>query len=129
MKSGNIKSNNNRGTAILIPAYNEEKYIKAVIRGCLKYGLDIIIVDDGSTDNTMKAVKSISAPRNLKIVLLKHTINKGKGQSLRTGFSHVVKNNYSGVITLDADGQHNTGEIKNFLRVIAKRKSGFNNRR
>ena len=119
MKSGNIKSNN-RGTAILIPAYNEEKYIKTVIRSCLKYGLDIIIVDDGSTDTTMKAVKSISAPRNLEIVPLKHTINKGKGQSLRTGFSHIVKNNYSGVITLDADGQHNTGEIKNFLRVIEK---------
>ena len=120
MKSSNMKLNNNRGTAILIPAYNEEKYIKEVIRGCFKYGLDIIIIDDGSTDNTMKAVKSISAPRNLKLVPLKHTVNKGKGQSLKTGFSHVIKNNYSGVITLDADGQHNTDEIKNFLRAIEK---------
>jgi len=120
MKSSNMKLNNNRGTAILIPAYNEEKYIKEVIRDCFKYGLDIIIVDDGSTDNTMKAVKSISAPRNLKLVPLKHTVNKGKGQSLKTGFSHVIKNNYSGVITLDADGQHNTDEIKNFLRAIEK---------
>ena len=115
-------SNNNAGIVILIPAYNEEKYIRTVIKGCLKYNLDIIIVDDGSTDNTLKAVKSIKAPENLKIIPLKHTVNKGKGQSLKTGFSYIIKNNYSGVITIDADGQHNTGEIKNFLKVIEKEK-------
>jgi glycosyltransferase involved in cell wall biosynthesis len=123
MKSSNIKlkkKNNNTRIAILIPAYNEEKYIKGVIKDCLKYRLDIIIVDDGSTDNTLEAVKSIPVPKNFKIIPIKHPINKGKGQSLKTGFSYIVKNNYTGVITIDADGQHNAGEIKNFLKVIEK---------
>ena len=97
MKSNNIKlkkKNNNTRIAVLIPAYNEEKYIKGVIEDCLKYRLDIIVVDDGSTDNTLEEVKSIPSPKNFKIILIKHPINKGKGQSLKTGFSYIVKNNY-----------------------------------
>jgi glycosyltransferase involved in cell wall biosynthesis len=114
----------NTGTeiAILIPAYNEEKYIKKVINGCSKYVIDIIVVDDGSTDNTLKVIKSIPAPENFRIISLKHKINKGKGKSLKTGFNYIIKNNYSGVITLDADAQHNTEEIKNFLKIIKKGK-------
>ncbi len=108
----------NTKIAILIPAYNEEKYIKAVIEGCFKYNLDIIIVDDGSTDNTLEIIKSIQTPENLKIIPLKHTVNKGKGESLKTGFDYIIKDNYSGVITIDADGQHDVSEIKNFLEVI-----------
>ncbi|MDD5622122.1 MAG: glycosyltransferase family 2 protein [Actinomycetota bacterium] len=110
------------GIAILIPAYNEEKYIEAVIKGCLEYNLDIIIIDDGSTDNTIKIVESIKAPENIKIIPIKHIINRGKGQSLKTGFSYIVENNYSGIITIDADGQHDTREIENFLKAIEKDK-------
>ncbi len=115
-KKGSIKNK----IAILIPAYNEEKHIKAVVKSCLKYHLDIIIIDDGSTDNTLKKVKSISAPASFKIIVIRHRVNKGKGKSLRTGFLYVIKNNYSGIITLDSDGQHDAGEIKNFLKMIEK---------
>ena len=114
--------NYNADIAILIPAYNEEKYIEAVIKGCFGYNLDIIIVDDGSTDNTIKIIESIKTPENLKIIPIRHIVNKGKGQSLKTGFDHIIRNNYSGVITIDADGQHDTREIKNFLEVIEKEK-------
>ncbi len=116
------KENNHAKISILIPAYNEEKYIEKVIKSCFKYGLDIIIVDDGSTDDTLKVVKSIPAPKNLKIIPIRHMVNKGKGQSLKTGFRYVARNNYSGVITIDADGQHNTDEIKNFLKSAEKEK-------
>ncbi|MEA2016317.1 MAG: glycosyltransferase family 2 protein [Actinomycetota bacterium] len=112
--------NDKNKIAILIPAYNEEKYIKSVIKDCLSYHLDIIIVDDGSVDNTFKKIKSIPEPDNSKITLIRHRVNKGKGQSLRTGFLYVIKNNYSGIITIDADGQHDTGEIVNFLKIIEK---------
>jgi glycosyltransferase involved in cell wall biosynthesis len=105
-------------TAILIPAYNEEKYIDDVIKNCLRYNLDIIIIDDGSIDNTLKIVMSIPKPKNSKIIPLIHSANKGKGQSLKTGFEYILNNNYSGVITLDADGQHNTSEINDFLKII-----------
>jgi len=114
------KEKANTKIVILIPAYNEEKYIGGVIKDCFKYGLDIIIVDDGSLDDTPKIIKSISSPKDIKIISIRHSLNKGKGQSLKTGFEYILKNNYSGVITLDADGQHDTGEIKNFLKVVKK---------
>lgn len=125
MKSHTRESKNKNNTgriAILIPAYNEEKYIKKVIRDCFKYGLDIIIVDDGSTDNTKKIVKKIPPPEELEIILIEHPRNMGKGITLQTGFRYITGNNYSGVITLDADGQHDTEEISNFLEIIKKEK-------
>ncbi len=121
MKSIKIKPKKKKtviGTAILIPAYNEEKYIRDVIKDCFKYKLDIIIVDDGSIDNTLKLIKSIPDPGNFKIITLKHRVNQGKGQSLKTGFKYIIDNNYSGVITIDADGQHSTNEIKDFLKEV-----------
>lgn len=114
--------NKNERIAILIPAYNEEKYIKDVIESCFKYGFDIIVVDDGSTDGTLKTAESIIAPENLKIITIKHPVNMGKGQSLKTGFNYIINNNYSGVITIDADGQHDANEIKIFLKVIETEK-------
>jgi glycosyltransferase involved in cell wall biosynthesis len=125
MKNSNKASKNKNAaskTAILIPAYNEERYIESVINGCLIYDLDIIIIDDGSDDNTSKIVKSIPKPGNANIIIISHPVNKGKGQSLKTGFQYVLKNNYSGVITLDADGQHDTGEINKFLKTVEKEK-------
>lgn len=114
-----IKNKNTR-IAILVPAYNEEKYIKEVIEKCFKYGLDIIIVDDGSTDSTFEIVKSITAHRDYKIIPIRHQSNKGKGRTLKTGFKYAIRHNYSGVITIDADGQHDTDEIGSFLECIEK---------
>jgi glycosyltransferase involved in cell wall biosynthesis len=123
MKSGNTVLKNKKADnkiAILIPAYNEERYIEGVINDCLKYNLDIIVVDDGSDDNTLKIVRTIPKSENANIITIRHPVNKGKGQSLKTGFEYVLKNNYSGVITLDADGQHDTDEIKDFLKTVEK---------
>ena len=110
----------NKKIAILIPAYNEEKYIHKVIKNCLKYKLDIIVINDGCTDNTSKIVKSIPEPDNCRIMLLEHAHNLGKGQALKTGFRYIINNSYKGVITIDADGQHSTNEIINFLNAVEK---------
>jgi glycosyltransferase involved in cell wall biosynthesis len=119
MKNKNqyIDSNN---IALLLPSYNEEKHIAPVIKSCAKYNLDIIVVDDGSTDNTPKILDELKKDPNLKLIVLRHETNKGKGEALKTGFSFVINNNYFGVITLDADGQHNIEEIKDFLLEINK---------
>jgi 5,10-methenyltetrahydrofolate synthetase len=103
--------------AILIPAYNEGKYIKDVLSECLQYGLDLIIIDDGSTDNSIEIIEKFPKPVEPKIILIKHHLNKGKGEALKTGFNFAAKNNYSGVITLDADGQHKVSEIEDFIRM------------
>ncbi len=106
--------------AILIPAYNESMYIKDVILECQKYGFDIIVVDDGSTDESVATVKTIPGNYGSKIVLIEHGTNKGKGQALKTGFDFAVTHDYTGVITIDADGQHKVSEIEYFLDAIKK---------
>lgn len=117
------KSNSpvNKKLAILIPAYNEEKYIEKVIKECFEYNIDIIVVDDGSTDNTSSIVESITSKKSLiNVILLKHLSNRGKGEALKTGFNYAVKNNYYGVITIDADGQHKASEIASFINSVEK---------
>lgn len=106
--------------ALLIPAYNEEKYIEGVIKNSSKYKMDIIILDDGSIDSTASIVESLISAYSPYLKLVRHSKNLGKGQALITGFDYIKENNYSGVITLDADGQHDTKEIINFLEVIKK---------
>lgn len=98
--------------AILIPAYNEAKTILNVITPLLNTTPHIIVVDDGSSDNTANILS------NLKITLLKHASNQGKGASLQTGFAYLAGKKLRGVITLDADGQHNPQDILTFISAL-----------
>jgi len=104
--------------AILIPAYNEGKYIKDVILECRRYNNDIIVVDDGSTDNTSEILKSVKDLSGPEVIIIGHEVNQGKGEALKTGCHYAVQNEYSGVITIDADGQHKVSEIADFLNAI-----------
>src|SRR4030042_757975 len=112
----------NQKIAILIPAYNEEKYVGRVIKNCLPYQLDIIVIDDGSKDQTVTVVKKLKQNKKNRLVLLRHSKNKGKGAALDTRFKHGIKKGYQGVITLDADAQHDTKEIEKFLQMVKKEK-------
>jgi glycosyltransferase involved in cell wall biosynthesis len=107
-----------RNIAILIPAYNEDKYIKHVIENCAVYGMDIIVVDDGSVDSTAAQVRLLIKEAGNKLKLITHPYNMGKGRALITGFSYIIKKKYMGVITIDADGQHDTAEIKKFVETV-----------
>jgi len=112
----------NKKIALLVPAYNEEKYIGRVIENCASYSLDMVVINDGSLDQTGTIVKELMKNKKYPLVLLQHVRNKGKGAALDTGFKYAVKNGYQGVITLDADTQHDTKEIKNFLQMVEKEK-------
>ncbi len=115
-----LNANPESDTAILIPAFNEAKYIEDVITSCSRYGLDIIIVDDGSKDKTVEIIEDLIQEKDLKISLIKHEKNRGKGEALKTGFKYALAKHYNGVITLDADGQHNVNEISTFLETLQK---------
>ncbi|ADP77864.1 glycosyl transferase family 2 [Methanothermus fervidus DSM 2088] len=93
---------------IIIPAYNEEKSIGKIVKECLKYG-EVLVVDDGSTDNTSKIAKKYGAK------VIKHEKNKGKGAALKTGIKAALKEKYDTLIFLDADGQHDPKFIPYFL--------------
>lgn len=92
----------------IIPAYNEEKAIKSVVECALKYG-DVLVVDDGSDDNTYNLAKNADA----KIV--KHQKNMGKGAAIKSGLKEALNNNYDVLILLDGDGQHNPDCIPSFI--------------
>jgi glycosyltransferase involved in cell wall biosynthesis len=111
-----------RKIALLIPAYNEEKYISQVIKNCAIYSLDIIIINDGSIDQTERVVKKLKKSKKYPLILLQHPKNKGKGAALDTGFKYAIKKGYQGVITLDGDAQHDAREIKKFLQMIEEEK-------
>jgi glycosyltransferase involved in cell wall biosynthesis len=102
-------------TCILIPAYNAEKTILAVVRECLQHGLEVVLVDDGSSDGTSGLVTG------LPLMLLRHERNMGKGAALKTGFAWAMKSGFEGVVTVDADGQHDVSAIPS---LIASAQSG-----
>lgn len=97
-------------TAAILPAYNEEIPIGSVILSTKKYVDEIIVVDDGSDDNTSEIAKIAGAK------VIKHFSNKGKGAALKTGFNAV--NGHDIIITMDADGQHNPAEIPRLIKPI-----------
>ncbi len=100
---------------IVVPVYNEERIITAVIKEIKKAGYkNIIAVDDGSTDNTFKELK-----KN-KLIALKHIINRGKGAAAKTGFEAAKILNATVVITMDGDGQHNPKNIDTMLKSLRK---------
>ncbi|CAC9601467.1 FIG143263: Glycosyl transferase [Bathymodiolus heckerae thiotrophic gill symbiont] len=90
---------------VVIPAYNEEKTIRDVVERALKQCEMVIVVDDGSSDETISELK------NLPIDLIKHKTNKGKAASLWDGFQFALKNKIDFIVTLDGDAQHAPEDI------------------
>ena len=95
--------------AMVISAYNEEKNIQAVVQNTKEYIKDIIVVDDGSNDNTAKKAREAGA------IVLQHLVNLGKGSSAKTGCDYVYSCQYDAMILMDGDGQHDPREIPNFI--------------
>ena len=95
----------------LIPGYQEGPRIAAVVEGARRY-LPVVVVDDGSTDDTTAQAEGAGA-----IVLVQRP-NAGKGAALRAGFRHVLGHGVAAVVTLDADGQHDPSEIPAFLAAF-----------
>lgn len=92
----------------LIPAYEEGPRIAAVVEAARRY-LPVVVVDDGSTDDTAARAEAAGA------LVLRQVPNAGKGAALRAGFRHALAAGAEAVVTLDADGQHDPAEIPAFL--------------
>lgn len=96
----------------IIPAYNEEKNIGKVIQKCQKYVLRIIVVDDGSNDNTLQVAQSMN------VITVQNKQNKGKTEALKKGFNRALEEKAEILLMMDGDGQHNPEEIPCFLGKI-----------
>ncbi len=98
---------------IIIPAFNEEPMIGSVIDGLKEEGHNqIIVVDDGSQDQTAKVAESRGAE------VVRHKENSGLGASLRTGLETARRKDADVAITFDADGQHDPREIEKLLEAL-----------
>ena len=97
----------------LIPAYNADRFVGDVIKRALAY-VPVIAVNDGSRDGTLAALRQTDA------TVIDQQPNQGKGVALRTGFRAALERGATGVIQLDADGQHDPDEIPLFQRKFAE---------
>ncbi len=100
---------------LLIPAFNEKESISDVILKCRNYlnaSTDIIVVNDGSNDGTAE----VCYRENVNVISL--PFNMGVGTALKAGFKYAINKNYSFVITLDADGQHDPDDLPLFFEKI-----------
>jgi len=99
---------------VVIPAYREQRMIHNVVERVRKYVQPVIVVDDGSPDRTAAEAADAGA------VVVRHTLNMGKGVALNTGFNYARQNRFDYLITLDADGQHDPADIPRFIEAYER---------
>lgn len=101
-------------TLVAMPAYNEEAYIAKTIVGAQQHGDKVLVVDDGSTDETVRIAGALGA------LVVQHETNKGYGGALQTIFCTARDLGAEELVIIDADGQHNPAEIPNLLAELRK---------
>lgn len=108
---------------VLIPAHNAGKMVTEVINKVKALGFSVIVVDDGSDDDTYESAMSAG------VVILRHEKNLGKGAALRAGFEYILNpstgSGFDAVITMDADGQHDPALLNDFVKNAELKNSGF----
>jgi glycosyltransferase involved in cell wall biosynthesis len=97
-------------TIAIIPAYNESRTIGKVVRDIVNMGIGVLVIDDGSYDNTEREALDGGA------MVIRHRKNLGKGVAVREGIKYVLdKTNYAWLIMMDGDGQHDPADIPAFM--------------
>ncbi len=104
---------------IIIPSYNEGKVIHNVLQNIInetnvgkKHKLDILLINDGSSDDTEENI------RNLPVLIVSHLVNMGSGAATRTGLEYAKRNNYDFAVSIDADGQHSPKDLMNVIKKL-----------
>ncbi len=109
------KTLRDRGICVVIPTYNNAGTIADVVRRALEYCLDVIVVADGCTDQTLDILQGIE-----EITVVCCAKNGGKGSALKRGFKQALQMGFAYAITLDADGQHFPEDIPTMLQANQK---------
>lgn len=116
-----MKKTSNLKICIVIPAYNEATTIGEVVKTMLKelktspYGGEVVVIDDGSKDDTVKIAKKSGA------TAVSHILNFGAGGATATGLSYAQQNGFDIAATMDADGQHAPKDVIKGIDEIIKR--------
>jgi len=105
---------------VIIPVYNSEKHIANVLTSVLQHIDNVIVVNDGSTDGTLEAIKRNTFQKRVTFELVSYTKNRGKGYALQQGFSRALELGFTHAITMDADGQHLATDIATLVQTSEK---------
>ncbi len=113
-----MNKNNKHKIYIIIPAFNEGKVISSVLNSLKKNNFrDVIIIDDGSTDDTYEIAKRSG------FVVLRHLINRGKGAATQTGLDAARLLGADVAVTMDADEQHSADDLNAMITPITQNKA------
>ena len=104
------------GICLLIPTYNNERYLPGVLDEALRYTSSVIVVNDGSTDRTCELLEAYRS----RITLVSYPRNKGKGYALGRGFDKAEALGYTYALTMDSDGQHLASDLPRFVEAVKK---------
>lgn len=98
---------------VVIPVYDHEHAITAMVDGVRAHGLACLLVDDGSRPSCAAVLRGLAEREG--VALLRLAVNQGKGGAMLAGFAEAARMGASHVLQIDADGQHATGDIPRFL--------------
>jgi len=104
----------------VIPVYDHEHAIGAVVDGVLAHGLHCILVDDGSSVGCAAALDRIAAAAPQSVTLVRHALNQGKGGAVISGVRRAATDGYTHVLQIDADGQHDVADVPRFLALAGE---------
>lgn len=108
---------------VVVPAYNEENTVSQVIEGIAEEGYNVVLVNDGSKDNTLNlAIESKKKYPN-QIFIVSHVINRGLGAALKTGMETAIRKGAKYILTFDADGQHAIEDIAKVVKPLQEGKA------
>jgi glycosyltransferase involved in cell wall biosynthesis len=100
-------------TWVVIAAYNEAAVIEQVVASVVAQGWNVVVVDDGSRDDTRDHAKAGGA------IVLRHAVNLGQGAALQTGIDYAIRRGADTVVTFDADGQHDANDIPTIVDALS----------
>ena len=105
-------------TYVVLPAYNEATRIQPVIESIAEKGYNMVVVNDGSSDNTLDVILESKRKFPDKIHVYSLIINRGVGVATQTGFDAVLKYDPKYVVSMDSDGQHSADDLDNVIRPL-----------
>lgn len=105
-------------TYVVLPAYNEATRIQPVIESIAEKGYNMVVVNDGSSDNTLDVILESKRKFPDKIHVYSLIINRGVGVATQTGFDAVLKYDPKYVVSMDSDGQHSADDLDNVIMPL-----------
>jgi glycosyltransferase involved in cell wall biosynthesis len=112
----------NHKIAVVIPVYNEDRFVKRVIETIPNYVDHVILVNDASTDNLSSVIKAV---KRLNLLVIDHATNQGVGQAIVSGYKEAVLLGSDVVAVMAGDGQMDPDDLINLIAPVIKREADY----